>query len=172
LNQGRIAASSRRPPPYGGKMETDPNRDDHFREKIMEMLAGAHSSMGVEFKSMVFAEVQNYSRELQEIENASDLFFRLCELIVDCQSLSVPDDSFKIIVACLLCQPEDAMDCPSEEVRELIGMTIPSFEAAQDHLKSWQCIVSALNKEKTGRKGSIMAGKKNFSRGEKADGPG
>lgn len=152
-------------------MKADLRGDDRFREKIMEMLAGFHSSAGVDFKSMVFAEVQNYSRELQEVEHASDLFFRLCELIVDCQSLSVPDDSFKIIVACLLCQPEDGVSCATEEVRELIGMNIPSFEAAQVHLKDRQCIVSALNREKTGRKGSIMAGKRNFSKGEKFEVP-
>ncbi|MDR3567717.1 MAG: hypothetical protein P4L43_06780 [Syntrophobacteraceae bacterium] len=151
-------------------MDTDLRSDDPFREKIMEMLAGSHSCTGGDFKSQVFAEVQNYSREIQEIEQASDLFFRLCELIVDCQSLSVPEDSFKIIVACLLCHPEDALNCPIEEVRELIGTNVPSFEAAQDHLKNRQCIVSALNKEKTGRKGTIMAGKRNFSRSEKSDG--
>ncbi|MGC8492040.1 MAG: hypothetical protein ACP5SH_09910 [Syntrophobacteraceae bacterium] len=148
-------------------MKEDPRSEDRFREKILQMLAGSHSSLGVDFKSMVFAEVQNYSRELQEIEHASDLFFRLCELIVDCQSLSVPDDSFKIIVACLLCQPEDGRSCANEEVRELIGMNIPSFEAAQERLQDRQCIVSALNREKTGRKGSIMAGKRNFSKSEK-----
>ncbi len=149
----------------------DPRSYDPFREKIMEMLSGPHSRAGGDFKSGVFAEVQNYSREIQEIEHASDLFYRLCELIVDCQSLSVPDDSFKVIVACLLYQPEDEESCPIEEVRELIGMNIPSFEAAQDHLRNRRCIVSALNREKTGRKGSIMAGKRNFSRGEKADAP-
>ena len=152
-------------------MDTDLRNDDPFREKIMEMLAGSHSCAGGDFKSKVFAEVQNYSREIQEIEQASDLFFRLCELIVDCQSLSVPEDSFKVIVACLLCQPEDALNCPIEEVRELIGMNSPNFEAAHDHLKNRQCIVSALNREKTGRKGSIMAGKRNFSRGDKPDAP-
>lgn len=147
-------------------MKTDPS-DDCFRKKIMEMLARSDSRTGGDFKSIVFAEVQNYSRELQEIEHASDLFFRLCELIVDCQSLSVPDDSFKIIVACLLWQPEDGRSCLNEGVRELIGMNMPSFEAAQGHLQDRQCIVSALNREKTGRKGSIMAGKRNFSKAEK-----
>ncbi len=149
-------------------METDLRSGDRFREKILEMLADAHTAG--DFKSKVFAEVQNYSRELQEIEDVSALFFRLCELIVDCQSLSVPEDSFKLIVACLLCQSEDAMNCPGEQIRELIGMTTPSFEAAQDQLKSRQCIVSALSREKNGRKGSLMAGKRSFSKSEKTDG--
>lgn len=152
-------------------MKTDPRSYDRFRAKIMEMLAESHSCTAGDFKSMVFAEVQNYSRDLQEIEHTSDLFYRLCELIVDCQSLSVPDDSFRIIVACLLCQPENGNSCPNEEVRALIGMNTPSFEAAQGHLNERQCIVSALNREKTGRKGNIMAGKKNFSKGEKSQIP-
>ena len=152
-------------------METDPRNDDPFREKIREMLAGSDSCRGGDFKSRVFAEVQNYSRELQETDHASDLFFRLCELIVDCQSLSVPEDSFKIIVASLLCPPGDTRSCATEEVRELIGMNIPNFQAAQDHLQNRQCIVSALNREKAGRKGIMMAGKRNFSRGEKSDAP-
>jgi hypothetical protein len=149
-------------------MKTDPCSDDHFRQKIMRMLTGSQTSTRGDFKSMVFAEVQNYSRKLQGIEHTSALFYRLCELIVDCQSLSVPDDSFKIIVACLLCQPEGGRSCPNEEVRKLIGMNIPSFEAAQGHLHDRQCILSALNREKTGRKGNIMAGKRNFPKSEKS----
>lgn len=150
-------------------METDLGADDPFRDKIKELLADSGLCTGSNFKSRVFAEVQNYSRELQETEHASDFFFRLCELIVDCQSLSIPDDSFRVVVAGLLCQAKDSNNCLDEEVRELIGMDSPSFEAAKGSLKNRQCIVSALNREKTGRKGSIMAGKRNFSKVEQSD---
>jgi hypothetical protein len=115
--------------------------------------------------------VQNYSRELQELEHVSDLFFTLCELIVDCQFLSVPNDAFKIILASLLCGPQDAINCPGEEIRKLIGLNSGGFEEAQDHLKSNQCIVSSLNKGKRGPKASRLNAKRNFSRGYKSDIP-
>ncbi|MGC9195145.1 MAG: hypothetical protein ACP5IL_06790 [Syntrophobacteraceae bacterium] len=151
-------------------MENDLRRtDDRFREKIMEMLAADNGFARTDFRSRVFEEVQNYSRELQEIDHASDLFFTLCGLIVDCQFLSVPNDTFKTIVACLLCRPQDAMNCPTEEVKKLIGLNIAGFEAAQDQLKSRQCIVSALNKGKSGPKASRLNGKRNFSRAHKSD---
>jgi len=145
-------------------MKTGLRTHDTFRDKIREMLLnGLPLSPGGHFKSWVFAEVQNYSRELQEAEHASDFFFRLCELIVDCQSLSIPDDSFRIIVAALLFESENSNEPLDEEVRQLIEMDPASFESAKQHFKNKPCIVSALNREKTGRKNSLMAGKRNFS---------
>jgi hypothetical protein len=152
---------------YGGTMETSLCTDDPFRDKIRGILiSGPPLSAGGDFKSRVFAEVQNYSRELQEAEHASDFFFRLCELIVDCQSLSIPDDSFRIIVAGLLFESNNSNgNGPlDEEVRQLTGMDPASYESAkQQHFKNKQCIVSALNREKTGRKTSMMAGTTNSS---------
>ena len=147
-------------------MKTSAHADDPFREKIREiLLATSPLNGGGDFKTIVFAEVQNYSMELQEAEHASDFFFRLCELIVDCQSLAIPDDSFRIVVAGLLLDPKDVTDL-GEEVRLLAGMDPESFETAKEHFRNRQCIDSALGRERTGRKGSIMAGKRNFSRVE------
>ena len=51
-----------------------------------------------------------------------------------------------------------------EEVRQLTGMDPASYESAkQQHFKNKQCIVSALNREKTGRKTSMMDGTTNSS---------
>jgi hypothetical protein len=80
------------------------------------------------------------------MEHASDLFFRLCELIVDCQSLSMPDDSFKIIVAYLLNESKGSQEQLDEQIRELLGMDSASFEAAKERFKEQQCILSSLNK--------------------------
>lgn len=151
-------------------MKTGPGNDDTFRDKIREMLLNGPSlSPGGDFKSRVFAEVQDYSRELQEAEHASDFFFRLCELIVDCQSLSMPDDSFRIIVAGLLFESENSKGPLDEEVRQLIGMDSAGYESAKLHFKDKQCIASALNREKTGRKNNMMAGKRSFSGVEQVD---
>ncbi len=150
-------------------METGPGTHDTFRDKIRKILAnGPPLSPGDDFKSRVFAEVQNYSRELQEAEHASDFFFRLCELIVDCQSLSIPDDSFRIVVAGLLFASENSRVPLDEEVRQLIEMDPASYESAKQHFENKPCIASALNREKTGRKNSLMAWEKNFSSVEHA----
>jgi hypothetical protein len=136
--------------------------NDTFKTIIREILAGSGSTEGRDsFKSRIFAEVQNYSTELQEVENVSDLFLRLCELIVDCQSLSIPDDSFRVMVAYLLCESADPGSRSDEDVRELLGMDTACFEAAKESFKTRQCIVSSLNREKTGRRGAMMAGKGN-----------
>ena len=150
-------------------MKASSRTGDLFREKIREILLPGPSGIKDDFKSRIFAEVQNYSRELQEAEYNSDFFFRLLELIVDCQSLGIPNDSFRIVVAGLLCEVEDSKRCLDEEVRQLIGMDPSKYEAAKENFKNRQCIVSALNREKTGRKGSIMAGKRNFSKVEQTD---
>ena len=136
-------------------MKTGPRNDDTFRDKIREILLNGPSlSPEGDFKSRVFAEVQDYSRELQEAEHASDFFFRLCELIVDCQSLSIPDNSFRIIVAGLLFESENSNGPLDEQVRQLIGMDPASYESAKQHFKDKQCIAWVLSREKTGRKSS------------------
>jgi hypothetical protein len=146
-------------------MNTNTRTDDLFRDKIREIvLDDTPLNPRGDFKNRIFAEVQNYSRELQEADYDSDFFFRLLELIVDCQSLGMPDNSFRIIVAGLLCESKDSKICPDERVRQLMDTEI--FEWAKESFKNKQCIVSALSREKTGRKGSIMAGKRNFSRAE------
>jgi hypothetical protein len=143
----------------------DTHTHDLFRDKIREILVDAIplSSRG-DLRSRIFAEVQNYSRELQETDCDSDFFYRLLELIVDCQSLSMPDSWFRVILAGLLCEAVDPLSCPDEKVRPLLDME--SFERAKESFKNKQCVLSALSREKTGRKGSIMAGKRNFSRAE------
>jgi hypothetical protein len=147
-------------------MNTRLRSNDPFRDAIRGiLLSGAAKAGRDSFKSRVFAEVQSYSTELQEVDHASDLFFRLCELIVDCQSLSMPDDSFRIIVAYLLSESKDSQGHSDEEVRELLEMDFESFEEAKERFKEHQCIVSSLNREKTGRKGAMMAGKGNEGAG-------
>ena len=145
-------------------METDLCTDDPFRDKIRGILtSGPSLSAGDDFKSRVFAEVQNYSRELQEAEYDSDFFFRLLELIVDCRSLSIPEESFRITVASLLFESENSKVPLDEEVRELIGMDPDSYEIAKESSKNSPCIVASLNKERNGRKSNVMAGKRNIS---------
>ena len=134
-------------------MKTGPRNDDTFRDKIRGILLNGPSlSPGGDFKSRVFAEVQDYSRELQEAEHTSDFFLRLCELIVDCQSLGIPEDSFRIIVAGLLFESGNSDGPFDDEVRQLIGMDPASYESAKQHIKDKQCIAWVLSREKTGRK--------------------
>ena len=89
-------------------------------------------------------------------------FSNCWELILDCQSLNLPDDSFRIMVLHLLLESKNSRTL-EEEVRELIGIDPASYEEAKEHLENRQCIAKSLNKEKTGRKGNMMAGKRNVS---------
>ena len=143
-------------------MEMSLRVKDPFRERIWEILLSesTRKTRGG-FKSRVFTEVQKYSRELQEAEYDSDFFFRLLELIVDCRSLSIPDESFRITVARLLFESENSKVPLDEEVRELIGMDPASYEIAKESSQNRQCIATSLNKERSGRKSNVMAGKRN-----------
>lgn len=144
-------------------MKTGLRINDPFRDRIREILLnGSTRKERDDFKGRIFAEVQDYSRELQEAEHASDFFFKLLELILDCQSLNLPDDSFRIMVLHLLLESKNSRTL-EEEVRELIGIDPASYEEAKEHLENRQCIAKSLNKEKTGRKGNMMAGKRNVS---------
>jgi len=148
---------------FGGNTKASSHSDDPFRDMISEILLwGAAKQEGFGLKSRIFAEVQNYSTELQEVEHASDLFFRLCELIVDCQSLNIPDDSFRVMIAYLLCGSEDSQSQLDEEVRKLLGMDPACFETAKEYFKNRQCILSTLNREKSVRKGDMMRLQKNW----------
>ena len=144
-------------------MEMSLRVKDPFRERIWEILLGESTGKAKDgFKSRVFSEVQNYSRELQEAENDSDFFFRLLELIIDCRSLSIPDESFRITVATLLFESENSKVPLDEEVRELIGMDPASYEIAKESSRNRQCIAASLNKERSGRKSNVMAAKETF----------
>ncbi len=141
-------------------MKTSLQINDAFRGRVREILIGDFTGKAKDgIKSRIFAEVQNYSRELQEADDDSDFFFRLLELIVDCQSLSIPDESFRIMVAHLLFESENSKVPLDEELRELIGMDPAGFETAKEYFKNRPCIAASLNRERTARKGNMMAGK-------------
>lgn len=131
-------------------------KDDPFRESIRKILLdySGRSEKGA-FRSRVFAEIQDYSKELQDSEHTSDFFFRMCELVVDCQSLDVPDDSFKIVVAHMLHEFSDSITPPDEEIRQVIGMDPGRFELAKEKLQGRECISLLLDNKKAGKKGNL-----------------
>ena len=108
-------------------MEMSARVKDPFRERIWEILLGESTGKARDgFKSRVFTEVQNYSRELQEAEYDSDFFFRLLELIIDCRSLSIPDESFRITVALCYSNPKTQRSRWMKRFENLSGWTLPA----------------------------------------------
>ncbi|MHC1729787.1 MAG: hypothetical protein AB9866_27915 [Syntrophobacteraceae bacterium] len=120
---------------------------DPFMKRIREILfdASVQTSKGT-IRNLVFSEVQSYSREVQETEKTSDLFLRLCELFVDCESIAIPDQYFKVMVAKLLHECSFSKAPSNEELRELIGMDAASIEAAMAYFKDKDCLVSTQGK--------------------------
>ncbi len=130
-------------------------RLDPFSERIMEILASSSAGNSNEkFKEMIVAEVRNYSREVQNTEAMPQLFTRLCDLIVDCRSAGIPDDSFRLLVAQLFYETSYSMPPVAQELQSLTGMDGPSIEAAREHLKE-ECVASILMKG-----GAVKAKKK------------
>ncbi len=121
-------------------------RLDPFSDKIREILTGVSAGTdNGKFKEMIVAEVRNYSREVQNTEAMPQLFTRLCDLIVDCRSTGIPDDSFKLLVAQLFYETSYSVPPVDRELQSLTGMDGSTIEAAREHLKE-ECIVSILLK--------------------------
>jgi hypothetical protein len=143
----------------GVTMEKETALRDPFMNTIKEILVGGPKYEGKgSFRNLVYSEVQNYSREVQETEHTSDFFFKLTELIVDCQSLTMPDDSFKIVVAHLLYECSNSKAPLDEDLQKLTGMDAASLEAARDFFKDKECIESMLAGGKASANGKKKKG--------------
>lgn len=128
---------------------------DPFIKKIRDILfdASARDSKGA-IRNLVFSEVQSYSREVQESEKTSVLFLKLCELFVDCESMTIPDEAFKVMVAKLLHECSFACTPSSEELQKMIGVDAAGIEAALEFFKEKECLVSLQGKAGERKRGA------------------
>ncbi len=102
------------------------------------------------FKSAVVLEVQNYSQLIYEQQEVSRLFLKICDLLLDCESKSIPDNSFKVLIANLVYEHSYSRIPSDREIRELTGMSASELSQAGEGLKGRECLVPVL------RNNSIM----------------
>lgn len=121
-------------------------RLDPFSDRIREILTGSSTGKdNVKFREKIVAEVRNFSREVQNSDDMPQLFTRLCDLLVDCRSAGLPNDSFKLLVVQLLYETSYSEPPADRELQTLTGLDKTGIEAAQEHLKE-ECVASILLK--------------------------
>ncbi len=122
-------------------------RQDPFLNRIREILTGSSGDI----RTLVFNEVQSYSRDVQGYESTSDLFIKLCELMVDCQSSGIPEDAFKLIIASLVYECSGSQPATDEELRVMTGMDEADFVKAKEYFMNKECIQLMMSKPKGAR---------------------
>ena len=140
-------------------MKRKPDNSDPFSDRIREILVGSSLERKKgNFRELLVAEVRSYSREVQDAEALPQLFTRLCDLIVDCQSVGIPDESLRLLVAQLFLETSASAAPIDRELKALTGMDISGIRAAREHLKD-ECVESILlQRAARGRKKMNTAG--------------
>ncbi len=117
---------------------------DPFVKKIRSILAETREG---DLKSVIFAEVQNYSRHAQEYDDLSELFLNLCELMVDCRYADITENVFRYVVASLVVKHGNAKPPKNDELMSLACMDLHSINEAEEYLRSRECIHSLISQD-------------------------
>ncbi len=117
-------------------------QSDPFLVKIRSIvLSSVNNQAGQGFRSAIVSEVQAYSQLVEEQQEISQLFLEICDLLLDCESKNIPDNSFKILIANLV-HEHSFFRIPSEsEILELTGMSALELSRAGEALKEKECSV-------------------------------
>jgi hypothetical protein len=114
---------------------------DVFVAKIREiMLEFAGDTTEYGFRSAIVSEVRGYSRKLGDIQEVSELFLKICDLLLDCESNSIPGNSFKVLIANLINGHGLPQASSDGEVRNLTGMSASELSQAEEALKTIECL--------------------------------
>ncbi len=144
-------------------------QSDPFSTRIREIVLDfVDNHSGHEFRSAIVSEVQSYSQLLEDEQEVSQLFFKICDLLLDCESKSIPDKSFKVLIANLIheCSYSEA---PSDsEIQELTGMSALELSQAGEALIKQECLFPVSRKSQI-MNWSKKARKKNASQLEELE---
>lgn len=122
---------------------------DHFWNAISNLLARSSREAG-DFRFAVLSEIQEYSRTIANGSHMSDLFIRLCDIALDCQFSTLPEDVFKVVVATLLHDTGPSGSDLDGSLRNLTGLDPARLETAREYLSRKECLESELVSKITG----------------------
>jgi hypothetical protein len=120
-------------------------QSDPFLDRIniiMADSAGNQTRQG--FRSAVVSEIQIYSRLIDEQPTASKLFFKICDLLLGCESTNITDNSFKVLMANLVhehCYHKVPSD---DEIKDLTGLSASELDQAREALKGRECLFAVF----------------------------
>lgn len=148
-------------------VKTENPQSDPFLDRmhiIMADFVGNETRQG--FRSAVVSEVQIYSRLIEEQPRASRLFFTICDLLLECESVNITDNSFKVLIANLI--HEHCYDkAPSDdEIKELTGLSVFELDQAREALKGQECLFRVFRDGPISKPGKKAQRKKNLFQSE------
>jgi hypothetical protein len=131
-------------------------QSDPFLDRIHIIMAdsvGNQTTHG--FRSAVLSEVQIYSRLIEEQPKPSQLFFKICDLLVECESANITDNSLKVLIANLVHEHCYYKAPTDDEIKELTGLSVLELDQAREALKGLECLSSVFRNgpiNKSGKK--------------------
>jgi len=127
-------------------------------QSIMSKFAASQASNGL--KSEIFSEVQKYSLTVDEQEGISNIFLKTCDLMLDCQSGKITDNSFMVIMANLV-HEQTHLETPSDdEIQKLTGLSISEIDQARASIEGQECLLSVIPNNPRGRLAKKPSGNK------------
>jgi hypothetical protein len=145
-------------------------QSDPFLDRIhIIMVDSAGNQTSHEFRSAVVSEVQIYSRLIEEQPRASKLFFKICDLLLECEATNITDNSFKVLIANLIheyCYYKAPSD---DEIKVLTGLNILELDQAREALKGQECLFSVFRNGPISKSGKKAQRKKNPSQSEEVE---
>jgi len=118
-------------------------QNDPFRAGILKiMLDHVADRTGHGFRSAIASEVRTYSQQIDDQQEVSQLFLKICDLLLDCNSKNIPDNSFKVAIANMIHENSGSKTPLDDEIRKLTGFSTLELSQAGEALKDLECLSS------------------------------
>ena len=95
-------------------------------------------------RGAVVSQVRAYSQLVDDQQEVSQLFFKICDLLLDCEAQNIPDLSFRYLMANLVHEHGFSRNPSDLEIQELSGLSISEIGEARESLRSQECVFPIL----------------------------
>ena len=143
--------------------------EERLNDPFLERIQGIMNNFKIQeseqdFRSLIRSEVRDYSQRVSDFRQSSQLFFKLCDLLIDCQSANLPEPAFRVIVANLVYEHCFTNSPTDDEIRDLTGLDSNVLSGARSTLMNEECLVSVFRDTPfTGIGGKKVARKKKLA---------
>jgi hypothetical protein len=118
-------------------------QNDIFLTRILKIMRDSVTNQTEHgFRSAIVSEVRTYSQLIDDKEEVSHLFLKICDLLLDCESKTIPENSFKLLIANLVHEQCYARGPSDDEIRQITGMSTLELDKAGEALKGLECLSS------------------------------
>jgi hypothetical protein len=120
-------------------------RSDPFWAEIHAIMrdSGAYQNKD-SLRGAVVSQVRAYSQLVDDQQEVSELFFKICDLLLDCETQNIPDPSFRYLIANLVHEHGFSKNPSDLEIQELTGLSISEIGEAREALRGQECVFPIL----------------------------